>query len=87
MSEGREAIRTFWIRNTGTEPLIVSRIASGRGRVASSFDATIPPGGKGRIDLKFDTRHPHGRVKKRAIVLTNDPESPKVLIEVIMDVR
>ena len=40
-----------------------------------SFDRTIPPGGQGKITLKFDTTGYKGRVSKSAAVMTNDPQN------------
>jgi hypothetical protein len=37
------------------------------------FDRAIPPGGEGKITLKFNTRGYEGKVHKSARVYTNDP--------------
>jgi hypothetical protein len=39
------------------------------------FDRAIPPGGEGKITLKFNTRGYEGKVRKSARVYTNDPNS------------
>jgi hypothetical protein len=42
----------------------------------AQFDRVIPPGGEGKITLKFSTRGYEGKVRKLARVYTNDPYSP-----------
>lgn len=37
------------------------------------FDRAVPPGGEGKITLRFNTRGYEGRVRKAARVYTNDP--------------
>jgi hypothetical protein len=44
------------------------------------FDKAVPPGGKGKIALKIDTKGYQGNVTKTAVVDTNDPEKPSVNI-------
>jgi hypothetical protein len=39
------------------------------------FDRAIPPGGEGKITLKFNTRGYEGKVQRSARVYTNDPRS------------
>ena len=52
-----------------------------------SFDKTIPPGGRGKIAIKFKTAGYKGRVRKSAIVETNDPEKAKFDLILRVDVK
>lgn len=49
-----------------------------------SFDKTIPPGGRGKIDIKFNTSGYKGRIRKSVLVETNDPK--KARFDLIMRV-
>lgn len=53
----------------------------------ASYDATIPPGGEGKITLALDTKGYQGKIKKAAAVYTNDPQAPKMIIGLIVDVQ
>lgn len=44
------------------------------------FDRTIPPGGEGIIALKLNLMNFQGNIKKTAVVMTNDPQDPKLLL-------
>jgi hypothetical protein len=39
------------------------------------YDRSIPPGGEGKITLKFNSRGFEGRIRKVARVYTNDPKN------------
>ncbi len=52
-----------------------------------AFDQTIPPGGRGKIELKFNTAGYKGRIRKSAVVQTNDPERAKFDIILRVDVK
>ena len=39
------------------------------------YDRSIPPGGEGKITLKFNSRGFEGRIRKAARVYTNDPKN------------
>ncbi len=47
-----------------------------------SYDRTIPPGGKGKITLKVNTRNRRGKLTKRALVITNDPDNKAIKISI-----
>ncbi len=42
------------------------------------FDHSIPPGGKGRITLKVNTKNRRGKLTKKALVITNDPANKAI---------
>ena len=40
----------------------------------ASFDRTIPPGGEGKITLTVNTKGYEEKIRKTAVVYTNDPK-------------
>jgi hypothetical protein len=44
------------------------------------FDRTVPPGGKGIIELKVDTKGLSGTIKYEAKVYSNDPKNSIVIL-------
>ncbi len=52
-----------------------------------SFDKTIPPGGRGKIEIKFNTSGYRGRVRKSALVETNDPNKARFDLILRVDVN
>jgi hypothetical protein len=43
----------------------------------ANYDRSIPPGGEGKITLRFNSRGFEGRIRKAARVYTNDPKTPR----------
>jgi hypothetical protein len=52
-----------------------------------SFDKTIPPGGRGKIAITFDSTGYQGRVRKSAMVWTNDPDEERFEVILRADIR
>lgn len=52
-----------------------------------SFDKTISPGGWGKIEITFNTSGYKGRIRKSALVETNDPEKAKFDLILRVDVN
>ena len=46
-------------------------------------DTDIPPGGEGKIEVTFDTKHKTGQQKKAIMVESNDPKTPKATLNVL----
>ncbi len=46
------------------------------------YDHSIPPGGKGNITLRVNTKNRRGKLTKRALVITNDPANKGVKISI-----
>jgi hypothetical protein len=40
------------------------------------YDKAIPPGGEGKITIRFNLKGSQGAVEKTSIVVTNDSENP-----------
>lgn len=47
----------------------------------------IPPGGEGKIDVTFKTQRRKGVNKKKITVTSNDPENPRLLLEISADLE
>ncbi len=78
----------FEYTNTGDAPLVVARVRSSCGCTKAHADTKeVPPGGKGRIVLTYDT---HGQSpgvhEKMVMVFSNDPDKPAVVLQVHVDV-
>ena len=43
------------------------------------YDATIPPGGEGKMTMKVNLKHYQGKVNKRATIRSIDPRDPKLV--------
>jgi len=52
-----------------------------------SFDKTIPPGGRGKITITFDSTGYQGRVRKSAMVWTNDPDEERFELILRADIK
>jgi hypothetical protein len=76
VEEGKVVEHAFRVLNKGDQPLQITNVNPGWGCAVASFDRFIPPGGEGKITLKFNTRAYEGKVRKAARVYTNDPKNP-----------
>jgi len=47
----------------------------------------IPPGGEGKIDVTFKTQRRKGVNRKKITVNSNDPENPRLQIEIVADLE
>lgn len=55
--EGKVVEKTFRFRNTGSIPLIIANVKTSCGCTVPEWPMTaIPPGGRGEIVVRFDTR-------------------------------
>ena len=77
---------SFPLSNNGDGDLTIVKVVPDCGCAAAYFDQVIAPGGRGRIDLVIDTAGLSGRIRKRAMVRTNDPQKKGFMIEAELDV-
>lgn len=74
--EGKLVTHDFMIENAGTAPLEILNIKTGCGCTTADFTKIIPPGGKGNVTIKANTKGYGGNVFDRRItVFTNDPQN------------
>ena len=77
--DGTEVIHDYIIRNKGTALLEVQKVKTDWGCTAVSYPRQLPPGGEGKITIKVKTEGSGGKkLKKKAIVFTNDKKNPKI---------
>ncbi len=63
---------TFKFKNTGTEPLLLTRVKASCGCTTPSYSKEpIPPGGEGFIDVSFNTAGKSGIQRKSVTVTSN----------------
>lgn len=76
--EGENVKHAFRFRNTGAEPVTISRVQASCGCTAALASAeTIAPGAEGEIGVEFRSKGHPGRANKAITVYSNDPEQPQ----------
>ena len=71
--------RVFTFTNSGSAPLIISRVQSTCGcTIPKKPEAPIMPGAKGEIKVSYDTKR-LGRFNKQIIIFSNAKEARKVI--------
>jgi hypothetical protein len=53
----------------------------------ASYDSEIPPGGRGKIEVKVNTQGSNGRERWGVTVYTNDPNWKEAVLDLRADVR
>jgi len=82
---GSKVETKFVIQNQGTGPLMIIDTASSCSCMIVKFDAVIAPGASGEIVAMVDTEVLEGPSRTSATVLTNDPENPRISLEVKLE--
>lgn len=73
----------FEFTNTGTAPLVIISAKSSCGCTRPSYpDAPIPPGGSGKITVKFNPKHQMGEIMKTVTVRTNAKKNKKITLRI-----
>jgi len=76
IEKGADGIRKFEFTNTGTEPLIISRVYSSCGcTIPKKPEDPILPGATGEIEVKYDTKRV-GPIRKTISVYSNADAVP-----------
>lgn len=79
VAKGSDGIRVFEFTNTGTAPLIVSKVSSSCGcTIPKKPEDPILPGKTGEIQVKYDTNRV-GPIRKAITVISNADTPTKVL--------
>ncbi len=72
IAEGDIVKHDFRFRNTGTQPLLISKVDVSCGCTAPAFPKEpVPPGGEGTISLQFNSANRKGKQSKSALVFSN----------------
>ena len=79
IEKGSDGVRVFEFKNTGTAPLLISKVSSSCGcTIPKKPEGPIMPGESGEIQVKYDTNRP-GPIRKAITVLSNADTPTKIL--------
>ena len=79
IEKGSDGVRVFEFTNTGTAPLIISKVSSSCGcTIPKKPEDPILPGDSGEIQVKYDTNRV-GPIRKAVTVISNAATPTKVL--------
>lgn len=79
IEKGADGVRVFEFTNTGTAPLVITRVYSSCGcTIPKKPDAPILPGENGVIEVKYDTKRV-GPIRKTITVYSNADEPTKAI--------
>jgi len=79
IEKGSDGVRVFEFTNTGTAPLIISKVSSSCGcTIPKKPEEAILPGKTGEIQVKYDTKRV-GPIRKAITVISNADTPTKVL--------
>lgn len=87
VAQGDPVPHAFVIRNEGDAPLEIRDVRPTCGCTVAEFDATIPPGGEGRVHAEVETVNFQGPIAKPVTVYTNDTGNPAIQLTIKADVR
>lgn len=79
IAKGSDGVRVFEFTNTGTAPLVISKVSSSCGcTIPKKPEAPILPGDSGEIQVKYDTNRV-GPIRKAITVISNADTPTKIL--------
>ncbi len=77
IKEGDKVRHTWIIKNTGSNPLLISNVQTSCGCTAPFFNKEpLMPGKQGEITLEFNSAGKAGAVQKNALIMANTDDSP-----------
>jgi hypothetical protein len=80
--EGDKLKHSFVIQNTGSSALLIDRIDSSCGCTATVLKSRdVAPGASTQVELTFDTTGRPGPNHKMVSVVSNDPSTPRYMLE------
>ncbi|MCL7986458.1 DUF1573 domain-containing protein [Sphingobacterium sp. lm-10] len=72
IGDGEVVEHTFKFKNTGTEPVIVSRVSTSCGCTTPEYTATpVAPNQEGEVKVRFDSHGQSGKQQKIVTVVSN----------------
>lgn len=87
VERGESVSHTFVLANEGDAPLEIREVRPTCGCTVAEFDASIPPGQRGKVSTEVDTANFQGPMAKSVTVFTNDMATPEIRLTVKFDVR
>ncbi|HEV8628822.1 MAG TPA: DUF1573 domain-containing protein [Thermoanaerobaculia bacterium] len=82
VSRGGKVVHEFTLQNRGVEVMRLREVRPGCGCTVASYDATIAPGGAGKVRVEVDTAAFTGAIAKEVTVFTSDPANPAIQLTV-----
>jgi hypothetical protein len=82
VNKGENVEVVFELRNTGTTPLTITDVRPTCGCTVARYDATIAPGGTGKVHAAVDTSDFAGPIAKTVTVLSNDAANPRLTLTI-----
>jgi hypothetical protein len=77
MTEGEKRTAVYSIKNTGTNPLLISNIITSCGCTAPTYPKQpLLPGDSAAIELQFNSAGKEGEVRKTALIKCNSVDAP-----------
>jgi hypothetical protein len=85
---GKTLRKEFTLRNFGNQELVLQGISTTCGCTAAlAGEEKIAPGGSTSLRVTLETRSYKGRVERRVLVRSNDPQTPLLEIRVSVTVE
>ncbi len=85
--EGQILTHEFAVLNEGNDTLKILRVKTTCSCSVASYDSEIPPGGRGKIEVKVNTQGSNGRERWGVTVYTNDPNWKEAVLDLRAEVR
>jgi len=83
VKQGKILTHVFEFRNSGDQPLKITRVRSTCGCTAALLSKReLAPGEKGEVKVTFNTRGYGGRLSKYIVIESNDTKQPRVQLTV-----
>ena len=83
VTEGDKLAHTFELSGSPTVPVGITRVETSAPWVTADLKTLrIPPGGKGQVEVSFDTLGRTGDLEKRVTVVAGDPKVPAIQLYV-----
>jgi len=76
VEQGARLVHQFFIRNAGTSPLTVTRLALSVPGMTAKVKPTILPGTQETLTIEWDTASAKGPIEGNAVLDVNDPAQP-----------
>lgn len=85
--QGKSLTRTLLIKNVGKSELQIADVQPSCGCTAVDFPRVLKAGNVGKIKVKLDTGSSPGEHVKKVTILSNDPASPSVVVDLVVNVK
>lgn len=79
----------FHVGNRGTRPLLIEDVRVGCGSCLEVVDfptEPVAPGDLGIVEVAFSTKNLNGKVTRRLLVRSNDPQRPSLVLQVVANI-